>query len=268
MRNTHRIHRTAQLGFTLVEMSIVLVIIGIILASVMKGRDLIYSAKETQVEQAFFQKWRTILNDYYKGTGYVLGDGEINGGNGTVDSFADYLTFYDDNDNNKKNIKNALRMAGIDPCVLISGNTYGDDNEPKCTNNMDVFQYKVDSENVGLRTVTMGVGNTNITVHANSDSNNIGRKNLLLFFNVPIDYAKRIDKLIDGVSLGEEGKCLNLSGYDGKGWKESYDSAWNTTYGNTFFNGGDRDANPWPSPKSTTAEILSNNFVLGIILDF
>jgi hypothetical protein len=228
----------------------------------MKGRDLIYSAKETQVEQAFFQKWRTILNDYYKGTGYVLGDGEINGGNGTVDSFADYLTFYDNNDNNKENIKNALRMAGIDPCVLISGNTYGDDTDPECTNGMDVFQYNVDSENVGLRKVTMALGSTELE---NTDNESLGKKNLLVFFNIPIDYAKRLDKIIDGKSDGEEGQCVNLSYYP---W--STDTKFSSsTNGWTSLFGGSRTVQPWPTPSEISShDGMSNYYVAGIIMDF
>ncbi len=294
------ISTTHNHGFTLIELSIVLVIIGIILASVMKGRDLVYSAKETKVEQTFFLKWQTILNDYYKATGYALGDGTINGGvDAAVDSFADYITFDEVSTNpdpdmgltRRTRIKTALRAAGIDPCNLISSNVYGDDSKPKCANGMDIFSYRVDSENVGHREVTIGLGHLFI-IRGNRKDNaqdeklqpRLGLRNVLVFYDMPLDYAKRLDTTIDGAALGDEGRCLNLTYWNNDaryqfGLKDPYAAS-----------GGDGEAiakyflwpedkqrraiyaRPWPSPQNivtvTTYPILDRYFVVGVILDY
>ncbi len=60
-------------GFTLVEMAVVLVIIGIILGAVIKGNDLIENAKVKGVIQAV-SKWEVPIMTYYDKKGYFPGD--------------------------------------------------------------------------------------------------------------------------------------------------------------------------------------------------
>ncbi len=286
-------------GFTLIEMSIVLIIIGIILASVMKGRDLIYSAKQTKVEQTFFLKWQTILNDYYKATGYPLGDGKANGGSSAnPDGYADFVPFDSMVNYNpgttplsrRQNIKTALRAAGINLCNLIASNVYGDDAKPKCANGMDVFSYKVDSENVGHREVTVGLGHLFIIRgNRNPDPNleklqpRLGLRNVLVFFDMPLDCAKRLDTTIDGTALGDEGRCLNLAYRDNDpkyrlGYRDPYTGNEAQWLAERYFT-DPKDvpqyaifARPWPSPQEiageTTSPVLNRYFVVGIVLDY
>ena len=60
-------------GFTLVEMAVVLVIIGIILGAVIKGNDLIENAKVKGVIQGV-SKWEVPIMTYYDKKGYFPGD--------------------------------------------------------------------------------------------------------------------------------------------------------------------------------------------------
>lgn len=60
-------------GFTLVEMAVVLVIIGIILGAVIKGNDLIENAKVKGVIQAP-TKWEVPIMTFYDKKGYFPGD--------------------------------------------------------------------------------------------------------------------------------------------------------------------------------------------------
>lgn len=60
-------------GFTLVELAVVLVIIGIILGAVIKGNDLIENAKVKGVIQAV-SKWEVPIMTYYDKKGYFPGD--------------------------------------------------------------------------------------------------------------------------------------------------------------------------------------------------
>jgi len=61
-------------GFTLIELAIVLIIIGIILGSVAKGRDLIRSATIKRTYANFVSRWQITYNTYFDLTGAILGD--------------------------------------------------------------------------------------------------------------------------------------------------------------------------------------------------
>lgn len=65
-------------GFTLVEMAIVLIIIGIILGAVVKGQDLITNAKSKKVTTTV-NAWSALIFAYMDRTGRFPGDGGRNG---------------------------------------------------------------------------------------------------------------------------------------------------------------------------------------------
>lgn len=71
-------------GFTLVEMAVVLVIIGIILGAVIKGNDLIDGAQTKAVVQ-MPSKWEVPIWGFYDKLGYLPGD---SGKTGAIFSFA------------------------------------------------------------------------------------------------------------------------------------------------------------------------------------
>lgn len=65
-------------GFTLVEMAIVLVIIGVILGAVIKGQDLIVNAQAKQAAAAV-SSWRNLTMAYLDRNGRMPGDASRNG---------------------------------------------------------------------------------------------------------------------------------------------------------------------------------------------
>ena len=66
----------AQAGFTLVEMSVVLLVIGLILGAVSIGKDLQRNAEYTKIKQKFVDQWASAYNAYYLRSGVVLGDSQ------------------------------------------------------------------------------------------------------------------------------------------------------------------------------------------------
>jgi prepilin-type N-terminal cleavage/methylation domain-containing protein len=74
-RNSRRTAR-AQAGFTLVEMSVVLLVIGLILGAVSVGKDLQRDAEYTKIKQKFIDGWASAYNSYYLRSGVVLGDSQ------------------------------------------------------------------------------------------------------------------------------------------------------------------------------------------------
>ncbi|NDY42105.1 prepilin-type N-terminal cleavage/methylation domain-containing protein [Dissulfurirhabdus thermomarina] len=92
MRTRHLANRQ---GFTLIELAVVLVIIGLILGAVMKGRDLIQSAQVKNFYSGFLGKWYSIGVSYYDRTGKRL--------SGAVDT----------------TMISTLKKVGINPKTLI-----------------------------------------------------------------------------------------------------------------------------------------------------
>ena len=74
--NVKKTKLSNQSGFTLVEMAIVLVIIGLILGAVSIGKDLQRDAEYAKVKQKFIDQWASAYNAYYQRAGVVLGDDE------------------------------------------------------------------------------------------------------------------------------------------------------------------------------------------------
>ncbi|MDH5821611.1 prepilin-type N-terminal cleavage/methylation domain-containing protein [Luteimonas sp. RD2P54] len=76
-----------QGGFTLVEMAVVLVIIGVILGAVMIGRDVQRNAEYTRIKQKFIDQWVVAYNTYNQRLGAPVGDNQsaprlmVNGSN-------------------------------------------------------------------------------------------------------------------------------------------------------------------------------------------
>lgn len=70
----HQGETQRQTGFTIVEMSVVLVIIGVILGAVMVGRDAQRNAEYLRIRQTFVNQWATVYNAYVQRMGVPLGD--------------------------------------------------------------------------------------------------------------------------------------------------------------------------------------------------
>jgi len=65
-----------QSGFTLIEMAIVLVIIGLIISAVSISQNLQRSAETQKIKQKFLDQWVMAYNQYYSRTGVVVGDSQ------------------------------------------------------------------------------------------------------------------------------------------------------------------------------------------------
>ncbi len=183
-------------GFTLIELAIVLVIIGLILASVLKGKDLINSAKRKQFYNSFVKTWELTVASYYDQTGYLLGDGTINGGtaaggpNGVFDGGGSGINSTAE----FNNITTALGDKGIE--IPKTNTTRSED-----------FSY-----------TGMYSGNQTVQLALINRTNYGSTDNSLVFSNVPIDLAYHVDKIVDGQVDAAAGKCVLDGGAAGATW--------------------------------------------------
>ncbi len=166
-------------GFTLVELSIVLIIIGLIIGGVLKGTDLINSAKTKKVYTTWIKGWQIAVNTYEDKTGQVLGDGIANGSAaGTVDGLrnATALTAA------ANTIQTRLRQVGLDVPVTSTGG--GPGVAP------DGGSYRIEGKYV---TTTSVATLTNQVVNGSA-------RNVFQLTLVPLDVAMALDTMIDGVA--------------------------------------------------------------------
>ncbi len=61
----HPILSISKKAFSLIEISIVMIVIGILIAAVMSGRDVIKSSDVKHFYQKFAGKWQTVATSYY-----------------------------------------------------------------------------------------------------------------------------------------------------------------------------------------------------------
>ncbi|WP_342448597.1 type II secretion system protein [Desulfobaculum xiamenense] len=210
-------------GFTLVEMAVVLVVIGFILAGVMKGRDLVRSAQAKQYAQGFVNKWVTIAQTYRDKTGQVLFDGTGNGGershNAISDGIMDGMVFPKKWHSHAEGVYTALMDAGIDPCTLVKSDLNDYERAVGCANDYDPFGRTVYGEFTGPSTMCVGFWGLKL----GGPSSPV--RNCVIFCNVPSDLARTLDTSTDGVADGRNGSLVCVFVHESD--KIDTDAAWN-----------------------------------------
>ena len=104
MRHPTRPHRH-RAGFTIVEMSVVLVIIALIVGAASVGRDLYRSAQAERLTGDFVQAWLLAYEQFVSGTGTVPGDDFDNPTGLVAGSLGTFLCGVD--------LQNAMLAAGV-----------------------------------------------------------------------------------------------------------------------------------------------------------
>ncbi|MEW5774239.1 MAG: prepilin-type N-terminal cleavage/methylation domain-containing protein [Thermodesulfobacteriota bacterium] len=253
-------------GFTLVEMAIVLVIIGIILAGVMKGRDIVRGSQVKQFSQQFAQKWATIAQTYYDKTGQFFNDGNVNGGTGTTatnpaNGRMDGFTL---SAAGSTALLQTLENVGIPVCSLLKSKLVSPVarvnvvaatvpcRDSGAVNILNPWQTNVDGEYSGSVLVEADL----VALLLDLNGNNVLR-NCVVLYNVPVDVALGLDTAIDGKADATSGTCVAIS--NGRAI---------TASATTLAEGADVTAImpvAWADPSNTAATGLQD---VAIVLDF
>jgi prepilin-type N-terminal cleavage/methylation domain-containing protein len=175
-------------GFTLVELSIVLIIIGLIIGGVLKGTDLINSARTKKVYTTWIKGWQIAVNTYQDKTGQVLADGAANGGAGVSDGLFDNILL-----SNTTVIQARLMAVGLDVPITNTGGSAS----PTAITSPAGGSYQLEGKDrAGLSTMRL--------VFRNFSGSN---RNVLELTQVPNDVAMAIDTMIDGAADAGLGNC-------------------------------------------------------------
>ena len=187
-------------GFTLVELAIVLVIIGIILGAILKGQELINNAKVKRLQNDL-RGLEAAIWTFYDRTGRFPGDCDRNG---TIDYT---LT----------GTAPTLDTSTTPPGSFCNGT--GDQNSP-----FNDLRY--------TRILSPGAANADLAKHPFNGIFAIGNNgtpgyNAIAIYNVPTWAAKMIDLSIDGSENGTAGRIRNIANTD---WSTDQDQAVNIIY--------------------------------------
>ena len=74
MKHSTHNRRAAQSGFTLIELTLVLAVIGLIIGAIAIGKDVQRNAEYTKVSNKYLEQWKMAYDQYYQRTGTVVGD--------------------------------------------------------------------------------------------------------------------------------------------------------------------------------------------------
>lgn len=182
-----------QKGFTLIEMAIVLIIIGIIIGAVVKGKDVMKSAEQKRIYSTFVREWQTAYNNYYDRTGWILGD--LNSADNIAGGTRDGLC----SNASEANLNSQLSNVGLTPpnqgpTGLTNVRTYTDSNGTQ-------------------HTMTLGfLNNANLGNYMRITSTN----------GFPVDLGLSWDRIIDGSADGTTGDFQ----YDNNGTPAAVQDAW------------------------------------------
>jgi prepilin-type N-terminal cleavage/methylation domain-containing protein len=163
-------------GFTLIEMAIVLIIIGIIIGAVVKGKDIIRGAEQKKIYSKFFSEWRIAYLNFYDRTGKILGD-RTNNGQAQSDTTCTQL------------LNGGTGFYGLVPVGLEIPTTNGTD---ACT-----YNYTDSGGNIRNLIIRFDYAAT---------------YNYMRIQNIPGELALAIDRIIDGEADGTAGDFLNGTG--------------------------------------------------------
>ena len=184
-------------GFSLIEIGIVMIVIGILIAAVMKGKDVIKSAEIKQHNQTYLNKWVSVATTHYDKVGYNIGGSATSGAIGTVDGSKDDNTTGDGAIVGCNNLITYAEKAGINLNNVILTNT-----DNPC-------QKTISGEYSGDVTVSVVLKNMTIT----TSEENASTRNMVLFKNMPGDVALAFDRLVDGQADTYAGKVVVLEAY-------------------------------------------------------
>lgn len=201
--------RNSQGGFTLVEMTIVLVIIGLILGAVTIGKDVQRNAEYTKVKQKFFDQWVLAYNAYYQRTGVVPGDNQVapqmmvNGANYALPSGGN--------------------MTAVTPPLAICRGAAGPNmvRQMQAAGANDEFNLRTMMQRAGVRMPAgRAEGSEDRYVFLDSNGNPqeiqvcfqwnkpgsaFGSGNVMVISGLTPDLARMLDQMIDGKSDAQEG---------------------------------------------------------------
>ena len=216
-KNRNIASQVKQLGFTLVEMSVVLVVIGLIIGAVSIGSDLQRNAVYQQISSNFMQSWSQAYQNYFNKTGIVIGDSasaptlKVDGANATPGEIC------------TTDLHGFMDAAGI---TMPAGRSEGHE---------DAFVY-LDS-NGNPQETTVCFQNVDWSLPGATSGYVVRKRNVMVLKSLTPDLARFLDSQVDGkvdarFGLFREGSLANSTSSASTNWsidnRRAYGATTNT----------------------------------------
>lgn len=206
-----------QKGFTLIELSIVLVIIGIILGAVLKGQELINNSKVKKLQSNYVSGLDALMWAFMDRKGRLPGDCNRNGAISYVLPAAAPAA--------------ALFSANTDPTLDYCATTATAEGDPDRVF-ADLRQMEFLSKSVpNNQFAIMNLFGTSSTVAVGTSTVTAVAYNCIAIYNIPAYAAQMLDVSIDGAedgSLGRVRQGVNVVGT--AAWPTAKDTLVNVAY--------------------------------------
>ncbi|HBX37176.1 MAG TPA: prepilin-type cleavage/methylation domain-containing protein [Pseudohongiella sp.] len=238
---------SAQRGFTLIEMAVVLVIIGVVLSAVSVGRDLRRDAEMQRIFSSFAGAWKQTYDQYFQRTGVVLGDNQVaptfmvNGQEAQINNAGGAVAGLPENYTN----------TGLRICrgQGYASNSVGDGDPQLSSQNLHELMRRVGINMPNGRAVgqedrflyTDSNGNATelqICFQWNPPQTNSGAGNVMVIRGLTPDLARALDRMVDGVPDAIEGRFRQQDSSLNTGANTSQQPGREWGANNTFAQGG------------------------------
>ena len=182
-------------GFTLIEMAIVLIIIGIIIGAVVKGKDLIRGAEQKKIYAKFINEWRIAYLNFYDRTGMVLGDTDAT---------------KDGHSNNNTSCANIINGSGGSPPTYYGLIQVG--LKAPSTNAGDECTYRYTDSEGGMHEIGISFA------YGTDAQTGTAGYNYMALVKLPIELAIALDRMIDSEADGTKGDFIRVTGGNRIAW--------------------------------------------------